>query len=215
MSVAAAMDRGWDRDDHDGRAQPRARRAGRATDRRTAGLADRSPRADCPADRSVERSQAVEPRNALRLLGTGGSDIVSPSQPATRSGLERVRTTFQRPTGVARPFARRRVYAPAVPPDAEAPIDIPLVLALLKEQHPDLAGLSLVEAGEGWDNQTFRLGNDLAVRLPRRAASAPLIEHEQRWLPSLALPLPLPVPSPVRIGRPGCGFPWRWSVTRW
>src|SRR5688572_28502950 len=119
------------------------------------------------------------------------------------------------PTGVARASARRRVYAPAVPPDAEAPIDIPLVLALLKEQHPDLAGLSLVEAGEGWDNQTFRLGNDLAVRLPRRAASAPLIELEQRWLPSLALHLPLQVPSPLRIGRPGCGFPWRWSVTRW
>jgi len=107
------------------------------------------------------------------------------------------------------------VYAGAVPPPAEAPIDIALVRALLKEQHPDLAALPLVDAGEGWDNRTFRLNKDLAVRLPRRAASAPLIEHEQRWLPLLAPHLPLPIPSPIRIGRAGCGFPWSWSVTRW
>jgi aminoglycoside phosphotransferase (APT) family kinase protein len=107
------------------------------------------------------------------------------------------------------------VYAGAVPPPAEALIDIPLVRALLEQQHPDLAGLSLVEAGEGWDNRTFRLGEDLAVRLPRRATSAPLIEHERRWLPILAPHLPLPVPNVVRSGRAGCGFPWSWSVTRW
>jgi aminoglycoside phosphotransferase (APT) family kinase protein len=27
--------------------------------------------------------------------------------------------------------------------------------------------------------------------------------------------LPLPIPAPVRIGRPGCGFPWAWSVVPW
>lgn len=107
------------------------------------------------------------------------------------------------------------VYAGAVPPPAEAPINIALVQALLKEQHPDLAGLPLVDAGEGWDNRTFRLGEGLVVRLPRRALSARLIEHELRWLPTLAPHLPLPVPSPIRIGRAGCGFPWLWSVTRW
>ena len=102
-----------------------------------------------------------------------------------------------------------------MPPPAEVPIDIALVRALLEEQQPDLAEFPLVEAGEGWDNRIFRLGGDLAVRLPRRAISAPLMEHEQRWLPILASHLPLPVPSPIRIGRAGCGYPWSWSVTRW
>ena len=69
--------------------------------------------------------------------------------------------------------------------------------------------------GEGWDNAVFRLGEEFAVRLPRRAASAPMIEHELRWLPELAPRLPLPVPTPVRTGRPGSGFPWAWSVVRW
>jgi len=100
-------------------------------------------------------------------------------------------------------------------PPAEVAIDAHLVQALLLEQHPDLSTLPLSRIGEGWDNAVFRLGADLAVRLPRRAASAPMIEHEQRWLAELAPRLPLPIPTPIRIGRPGSGFPWSWSVVRW
>ena len=100
-------------------------------------------------------------------------------------------------------------------PTAEVTIDTSVVRSLLQEQHPDLAHLPLIEVGEGWDNKLFRLGGDLAVRIPRRTASATLIEHEQRWLPRLAPRLPLPVPAPLRVGRPGSGFPWSWSVVRW
>ena len=100
-------------------------------------------------------------------------------------------------------------------PPAEVTIDARLVQTLLREQHPDLAHLRLIQVGEGWDNAVFRLGEELAVRLPRRTLSAPMIEHEQRWLPELAPRLPLPVPTPVRIGRPSSGFPWSWSVVRW
>jgi aminoglycoside phosphotransferase (APT) family kinase protein len=111
------------------------------------------------------------------------------------------------------------VRSAAGEPDTSLPtevvIDIPLVQSLLLEQHRDLARLPLTQVGEGWDNAVFRLGEDLAVRLPRRAASAPMIEHEQRWLPELARRLPLPVPTPIRMGRPGSGFPWSWSVVRW
>jgi aminoglycoside phosphotransferase (APT) family kinase protein len=102
-----------------------------------------------------------------------------------------------------------------VKPIAGVTIDTSLVRALLREQHPDLAHLPLIEVGEGWDNKQFRLGEDLVLRLPRRAASAALIEHEQRWLPRLSPRLPLPVPVPLRVGRPGCGFPWSWSVVPW
>ena len=100
-------------------------------------------------------------------------------------------------------------------PPADIHIDEALVRALLHAQHPDLASLPLTEVGEGWDNKVFRLGPDLAVRLPRRASTAVMLEHEQRWLPVLAPRLPLPVPAPIRIGGPGDGFPWSWSVVRW
>ena len=99
-------------------------------------------------------------------------------------------------------------------PPAEVSIDRSLVIALLQEQHTDLAHLPLTEIDEGWDNKLFRLGADFVVRVPRRAASAALIEQEQRWLPRLSPMLPLPVPVPIRVGRPGCGFQWSWSVVR-
>jgi aminoglycoside phosphotransferase (APT) family kinase protein len=100
-------------------------------------------------------------------------------------------------------------------PPAEVVVDVSLVQALLQEQHPDLAHLVPVKVAEGWDNALFRLGNELAVRLPRRAASAKLIEHEQRWLPHLSSRLSVPVPVPVRIGVPSRIFGWAWSVVRW
>jgi len=100
-------------------------------------------------------------------------------------------------------------------PPAEVTIDRPLVRALLQEQHADLAQVPLTRIGEGWDNALFRLGDDLIVRLPRRALSATLIEHEQRWLPILSPRLPLPVPVPLRVGRPGHAFPWAWSIAAW
>ncbi|WP_237742869.1 hypothetical protein [Actinopolymorpha alba] len=48
-------------------------------------------------------------------------------------------------------------------------IDESVVRSLLREQHPDLAGLSLRQVAAGWDNQLWRLGEELAVRLPRTA----------------------------------------------
>ena len=100
-------------------------------------------------------------------------------------------------------------------PRAEVDIDAALARRLLREQHADLADLALTQVGEGWDNTLFRLGPDLAVRLPRRAVAAVLVEYEQRWLPMLSSRLPLPIPTPMRVGVPGCGFPWSWSVVPW
>jgi aminoglycoside phosphotransferase (APT) family kinase protein len=100
-------------------------------------------------------------------------------------------------------------------PDAELPIDVPLVRRLLEQQLPELGSLPLAMLDEGWDNQLFRLGESYVVRLPRRAASAVLVEHEHRWLPELAPRLPLPVPAPIYFGRPGSGYPWAWSVVPW
>ncbi|PZE87316.1 aminoglycoside phosphotransferase family protein [Curtobacterium sp. MCBD17_032] len=102
-------------------------------------------------------------------------------------------------------------------PGAEVDVDVVLVRALLADQHPDLADRPLTVVANGWDNVIVRLGPDLAVRLPRRAAAATLVEHEQRWLPALARLVGdvVPVPVPVRTGRPGSGFPWSWSVVPW
>jgi len=100
-------------------------------------------------------------------------------------------------------------------PDADVDVDRHLVLGLLREQHPDLAHLELVAVSSGWDNTLWRLGDELAVRLPRRESAASLTANEQRWLPVLGPVLPLPVPVPVRVGRPSPHYPWPWSVVPW
>ena len=93
-------------------------------------------------------------------------------------------------------------------PAAEIDIDAPLVEALLASQCPELAHLPVRVVANGWDNTIARVGDDWLVRLPRRAASAPLVENEQRWLPVLAPSLPLTVPVPWFAGRPSDVFPW-------
>lgn len=101
-------------------------------------------------------------------------------------------------------------------PPAELDIDEALVRRLLIDQAPHLADRSLARFLNGWDNSVWRLGDDLAVRVPRRTLGAPLVEHEQRLLPALAPLLPLPVPAPTVHGRPlAGGYPWSWSVVPW
>jgi aminoglycoside phosphotransferase (APT) family kinase protein len=89
------------------------------------------------------------------------------------------------------------------------------VRGLLREQHPDLADLTLEQVIGGWDNQMWRLGDELAVRLPRTERGPDLLRKEYRWLPEIAQRLPLPVPSPQRIGEPTEAFPHTWLVTTW
>ena len=100
-------------------------------------------------------------------------------------------------------------------PASDLHIDKELVHSLLKDQHADLEHLPLHSNQEGWDNVTFRLGEEWAIRLPRRHAAATLIGNEQAWLPSLADRLPLAIPVPYRIGKPALGYPWRWSIVPW
>ena len=100
-------------------------------------------------------------------------------------------------------------------PSADFAISEALVSRLLADQHADLAHLPLRDVDAGWDNAMFRLGDQHAVRLPRRAVAAALIANEQRWLPRLAKELSLPVPTPCRVGQPALGYPCRWSVVPW
>lgn len=100
-------------------------------------------------------------------------------------------------------------------PEAEVDVSPSLARRLLREQHPDLAELPIEPVANGWDNTLLRLGEDLCVRMPRREVAARSILNEQRWLPEIAERVGAPVSVPVRVGRPGEGYPWGWSVNPW
>jgi aminoglycoside phosphotransferase (APT) family kinase protein len=103
----------------------------------------------------------------------------------------------------------------AATPAAEVEIDEGVLRRLLAAQHPDLADEPIAFVDSGWDNVTYRVGERLAARLPRRRIAAGLLFNEQRWLTLLAPRLPLPIPAPVRLGEPTAEFPFVWSVVPW
>ncbi len=87
---------------------------------------------------------------------------------------------------------------------------------LVAAQFPQWAHLPVrAVASQGHDNRTFRLGDDMSVRLPSARRYVAAIEKEHAWLPRLAPALPLPIPSPLALGEPSEAYPWRWSVNRW
>lgn len=95
-------------------------------------------------------------------------------------------------------------------------VSVELVERLVAAQFPQWAGLPVTAvAMDGWDNWTFRLGDDMKVRLPSAEGYVPQAEKEARWLRVLAPHLPLPIPVPMALGTPGKGYPWPWSVYRW
>ncbi|WP_149830128.1 aminoglycoside phosphotransferase family protein [Streptomyces tailanensis] len=102
-------------------------------------------------------------------------------------------------------------------PTAERPVpDLDLARRLVREQFPQWAELPLCPVEpQGWDNRTFRLGSDLAVRIPSARGYDAQVEKEHRWLPVLAEVLPLPIPKPVAKGAPGPLFDGPWSVYAW
>ena len=87
---------------------------------------------------------------------------------------------------------------------------------LVAAQFPQWAGLPVTPVTlDGFDNTTFRLGDELSIRLPSSDSNIAQVAKEHRWLPVLARQLPLPIPEPVAMGRPGEEFPRPWSVYRW
>lgn len=91
-----------------------------------------------------------------------------------------------------------------------------LARTLLARQFPDLAGLPISRlSSAGTENTIFRLGDDLALRLPRVASAARQAIREARWLPLLAAHLPLTTPEPIALGAPDEDYPWHWSICRW
>ncbi|MFD3519235.1 aminoglycoside phosphotransferase family protein [Streptomyces sp. NPDC058653] len=98
----------------------------------------------------------------------------------------------------------------------EVPTDEDLVRRLLAAQFPQWAGLPVEHFPSGGTvNAVYRLGDDMAVRLPRIEGGVADLAKEHRWLPWLAARLPVPVPTVLGLGAPAEAYPWPWSVNRW
>ena len=95
-------------------------------------------------------------------------------------------------------------------------IDENLVSLLVASQFPQWAKLPIKPVEfSGWDNRTFRLGDNMSARLPSEEWYVAQVEKEQYWLPKLAPFLPFQIPVPLALGNPDKNYPWQWSIYQW
>jgi len=95
-----------------------------------------------------------------------------------------------------------------------------MVRALIDNQFPQWRALPVRRvASEGTVNAIFRIGDDLAARLPLRSGDSGAV---RQWLVSeaeaareLAGRTRFRTPEPVALGEPGAGYPLPWSVQTW
>jgi len=98
----------------------------------------------------------------------------------------------------------------------EVDTDVALVRRLLAAQFPQWADLPIDPVqSAGTDNAIYRLGDQMAVRLPRIHWAIGQVNKEHQWLPRLAPLLPLAIPVPLAKGKPAEGYPWHWSIYPW
>ena len=103
-----------------------------------------------------------------------------------------------------------------IPKEDKLEITTQIATALIAEQFPQFSHLHIrpVEHG-GHDNRTFRLGNEMSIRLPSTEEYVRQVKKEQEWLPKIAPHLPLPIPEPIAMGMPSEAYPWNWSIYKW
>lgn len=100
--------------------------------------------------------------------------------------------------------------------DDDLPITDELVRTLLQRDAPALSNLPLRRLGiTGSSNQIYRLGDDLAVRLPRQPGGSSSILAEARWSRWVAPRVSVAIPEVVLVGTPTADFPEHWSIVNW
>lgn len=99
--------------------------------------------------------------------------------------------------------------------EAVPEISATLIRDLLRNQFPQWQHGTIEAVPGGWDHRTFRLGEDMLIRLPSADHYAAQVIKESQWLPVLAPRLPIAIPEPLALASPSAIFPRPWAVNRW
>jgi aminoglycoside phosphotransferase (APT) family kinase protein len=87
---------------------------------------------------------------------------------------------------------------------------------LIAEQFPEYASLPIVDVEkQGHDNRTYRLGEQMLIRMPTAADYALKVPKEQGLLPQLAKRLSVSIPAPIKMGKPSTDYPYPFSIYKW
>ncbi|MCX7114309.1 MAG: aminoglycoside phosphotransferase family protein [Gammaproteobacteria bacterium] len=87
---------------------------------------------------------------------------------------------------------------------------------LIAEQFPEYAHLPITSVEQqGHDNRTYRLGNDLLIRMPTAESYALKVPIEEALLPKLASHLTVSIPVPIKMGTASQTYPYPFSIYKW
>lgn len=87
---------------------------------------------------------------------------------------------------------------------------------LIAEQFPEYADLPITDVEkQGHDNRTYRLGNDMLIRMPTAECYALKVPKEQELLPQLAKYLSNSISALIKIGHPSNAYPYPFSIYKW
>jgi aminoglycoside phosphotransferase (APT) family kinase protein len=101
--------------------------------------------------------------------------------------------------------------------DNPQPLEIEdaLVAALVREQHPQLAGLEVGRRYVFDDHMTVRLGDHYCVNLPTRPGLDEALATTQPWLATVSTEWTFTAGVPLLAGMPTADYPFRWEIARW
>lgn len=95
-------------------------------------------------------------------------------------------------------------------------ITLNLAKKLINTQFPEYSHLNITEvAQQGHDNRTYRIGNNMLIRLPTDESYALKVPIEYKLLTKLAPYLGISIPEPIKIGSPSDIYPYPFSIYKW
>ncbi len=87
---------------------------------------------------------------------------------------------------------------------------------LILKQFPEYAHLPITSVeSQGHDNRSFRLGDEMLIRMPTDEQYALKVAKEQELLPKLKNHLSFEIPAPIKMGTPSVDYPYPFSIYKW
>ena len=95
-------------------------------------------------------------------------------------------------------------------------ITLELARKLVAAQFPEYAHLKVTEVEQqGHDNRTYRIGDNMLIRMPTAESYALSVLKEQELLPKLAKHLKIAIPVPIKMGVSSADYPYAFSIYKW
>ena len=95
-------------------------------------------------------------------------------------------------------------------------ININTIKNLINSQFTEFSNLEIKEFEfSGHDNYTFRLGNNMSIRLPKKKKYEQSIINESIYLSKIQSELSFQIPYQIKLGKPCEYYDLHWSINKW